>query len=42
MCKQQLKREKVETPQGKIVKYCGKIVMVYYVKMFHLCTQYKL
>ena len=35
MCKQQLKREKVETPQGKIV-------MVYYVKMLHLCTQYKL
>ena len=42
MCKQQLKREKVETPQGKIAKYCGKIVMVYYVKMLHLCTQYKL
>ena len=42
MCKQQLKREMVETPQGKIVKGCGKIVMVYYVKMLHLCTQYKL
>ena len=38
MCKQQLNREKVETPQGQIVNYCGKIVMVYYVKMLHLCT----
>ena len=38
MPNEQLKKEMVETPQGKIVKYCGKIVMVYYVKMLHLCT----